>query len=66
MDALNLPICDIPIPTKELIQIEGEQLKFTIHENLKVNKLITDNVSADCWAVTSTILNTGLDVEPIY
>ena len=64
MDALNLPICDIPMTTKQLIDIAGHQTMFTIHENLKVNKLITDNVGADCWAVTSTILNTGLDVDP--
>ena len=63
MDALNLPICDIPMTTKQLID-EGHQTMFTIHENIKINKLITTNVGADCWAVTSTILNTGLDVDP--
>jgi hypothetical protein len=61
MDALNLPICDI-IPMTDDIAVH--QLIFTIHEDLKVYKLITDNVDADCWAVTSTILNTGLDVDP--
>lgn len=62
MNALNLPICDIPMT--DIIDIAGHQLIFTIYEHLKVNKLIIDNVGADCWAVTSTILNTGLDVDP--
>ena len=60
MDTLNLPICDISMPLKELINIEG---KYTIHEILEVNTLITNNVGADCWAVTSTIIDNNL-VEP--
>ena len=55
----TLPICEVPMPSSQLVEqylvgTEGEQLKFTIHENLKVNKIISDNLGGDCWALTNT------------
>ena len=57
----SLPVCNNPMTSQELIRIVGRQLIFTIHENNKVNKLITDLVGSDCWALTNTILNEDLD-----
>ena len=65
MNALNLPICNIPMTLQELTYHElinniGEELEFTIHENSKINEFISDMVGADCIALTNTIIDSDM------
>jgi hypothetical protein len=58
----NLPICDIPITSEKLIEMIGEQSKFTIDESHKVYDIVSSFVEADCWCVTVGINDTKPEI----